>query len=299
LLENSFKLYIFMPMWTFKKQITIRWISSLLGIGLIIALFLYFKVDSFGAFSAQGIKSSRITMSVAVASLPIWALCLIAVLFVLAGLVGAPTPLMFTLFLMQYSFHKAFALALVCQLIISWFSIRIANGYKGNGALDEKLVTELEKLTDTPLAFIFWSRIYNIFPLRTLDLMTPYVALKPMKAYKLLPALALALFFRMLIPFNLIYATLKLFGCFVGSLPSLWHSFIFWNITMIVYMIIPRAPEIMICPNHLKKALFTLAPYSIFVAKKKDKKASKANVDKDENENSDEGSEETGAEAKE
>lgn len=267
-------------MWTYKRQIKIRWISFFLGIAFILGLFLYFKAPSLSLLTAQGVKNARINLSVFVTALPIWAMALICVGFIVAALIGVPTPLIFAILLMHFDFYKAFALALFCQILVSGFAIRISKRYKNNGVFDDKLVTELTKINEHALSFMFWARVYSLFPLRTIDLMTPYLFQKPIKLYKIASAVSLALFFRMIVPFNLIFAALKLNGCFVGSLPSLWHNFIFWSITMLVYVIIPRAPEIIICPNVLKKALFTLVPYSIFVPRKKVAKKSKKKATK-------------------
>ncbi len=262
-------------MWKYKKQITVRWASFLLSLAMLLSLFFVFKDNAFGTFSKESFKSAFVGFSVFMDSLPIWALTIASFVIVILFYLGVPTSFVFVFLLIAYGFYTAFILSIFTQGLVSIFSVYLSyrNGNKeeaqSEGNLDEKLVLELKNMQDQSKGFVFWSRVYNLFPLRTMDLMTAFVVAEKSKVKNHIVFIFFGLIVRMIIPFSLINSIYRLLSTVGGNSSELWNNFFLWSFLMLVFVIIPRAPEIMICPQRFKKPLFLIVPYSIFVKKKK------------------------------
>lgn len=108
---------------------------------------------------------------------------------------------------------------------------------------------------DVFMSFAFWARIYFAFPLRTVDYLTPMIQPDEKQLGSTLAPAAAAIFVRMLLPTLWLQSLLTL-AVNLSPHPSTDVSmFLLWSSALVVYTMIPRIPELFVCPESIKPVL--------------------------------------------
>ena len=264
-------------MWQYKKQIKIRWLAFFIGFFLFVSFLYFFGNGTRGFFSQENFKSAVAAISVAFNYFPLWVLAICVFLIFAAAIVGIPSILIYAFILVAYDTTIAFLLSFICQFFVTYFSMGLSyKSYKKENYEDD-FRENLESVQKNFSSFAFWSRVYYVFPLRTIDSYTPMVYPEKTPLFAVLPSVAFAIFLRMLIPVLWLNALYSWFSDFGADPVVLERNILFWSSVLIVYSVIPRAPELIICPEEFKNILYKITPYS---ASRKQSKAKSSSADK-------------------
>lgn len=250
-------------MWHYKKQIKIRWLAFLIGAILFFSFLYFWGNGTFGFFSQENFKSAVTAISVTINYSPFWVFGVCALLIFIAAIVGVPSILIYAFLLVTYNSYIAFLLCFVCQFFVTYFSMGLSyKSYKKENYEDD-FRENLESVQKNFASFAFWSRLYYVFPLRTVDSYTPMVHPEKTPLFAALPLAGFAIFLRMLIPVIWLNTLYYWFTDFAADPAILERNILFWTSVLIVYTVIPRAPELIICPENFKTTFFKITPYSV------------------------------------
>ena len=249
-------------MWTYNKQIAIRWVSFVLGVILVAYLVYAFKCNSSYLTFREMAKTSVANFSAYIQTLPVWVPCVGFIAIVIMMSFGVPNILFFGLLLVAYNIYVAFIVTFAAQLISSCICMRLSYKFFKAENFPGELFSRAEALKDNCVSFALWSRVYFTFPLRTIDSFLPIIHSEKENLNRDLIAACSGIFIRMIIPslwLNSIYTVVVN----VDFTPSIEKKILFWTSALIVYAIIPRAPELIICPEKFKDLLFKITPYTV------------------------------------
>jgi len=246
-------------MWNYPKQIKIRYASFILAI-ILLLLGIFWQTSQNPEFlSRLGFKKFVTTLSINAEFQPLQTFVLLFSLSVLLMLLGVPSAIFFTPVLALRGFAAAFTFVLALQVLASVVSINLAKRSFAKGRQpDDTLANDLRKISSSPAAFAFWSRIYYSFPLRCIDSITPGTMPPEMPTKKLLPAIVPAIAFRLLFPSLWVDSVLRLLSSTGYNPQSDINMVLLWTSALFVYTVIPKIPEVFICPADIKKILYKL-----------------------------------------
>jgi len=241
-------------MWKYNRQILVRYLSFFAGI-LIAGYLLAMNAGSQEALlTRSGLKNAITEIVVACELLPLThsiGLLMVAFLLILAGV---PSIIIFTPLLLAKGFVAAYILTLAGQTGASFVSILLAfRRFRPTGS---KLEFKLTALTEKFREFAFWSRVYYAFPLRTIDSMTPALHPENQPLHTIMPRVFGAIAVRMLIPSLWVNSLIKLLTSLNYNPDGDAKSLLIWTSALVVYTLIPRVPELFICPADIREALF-------------------------------------------
>ncbi len=241
-------------MWKYNRQILVRYLSFLAGMVLAGYLLLNAAGSQETLLTRSGLKNALTELAVACELLP-WfhslGLLALAIILILAGV---PSIIVFTPLLITKGFVAAYILTLAGQTGASFISILLAfRRFRPSGS---KLEFKLTGLTDRFREFAFWSRIYYAFPLRTIDSMTPALHPENQPLHTIMPRIFSAIAIRMLIPSLWINSFIQLLTSLNHNPDGDARSLLIWTSALVVYTLIPRVPELFICPADIREALF-------------------------------------------
>ena len=241
-------------MWKYKNQIKIRWISFILGIILLLALFYFFK----GNLQTQsGAKILLTRAQVAFESLPFWYYTVIVFLSISAMLVGVPSVCITLPLILLEGCTLAFVIGAACQMSASLMAMWISYKSQEVEATDI-LKNKLEANRDEFQSFAFWSRAFYNIPLRTIDRLTPLVHNAETGLYNSLVAASSAIMIRICIPTVFLKNVIEQFTLLEANPELIETKLLIWTVVLIIYTVIPKVPELMPCPKKVKKVIFEL-----------------------------------------
>ncbi|MDD3001142.1 MAG: hypothetical protein PHF29_05250 [Candidatus Riflebacteria bacterium] len=268
-------------MWKYKKQIKIRWLAFFIG-SFLFFCFLYFCGNGGDSLlSQENFKSAVTSFSVNINYSPVWVLGICALLVLVATIVGIPSILIYAFLLIAFNCYIAFLLCFICQFFVTYFSMGLSFKLYKKENYEDDFRENLESVQEKFASFAFWSRVYYVFPLRTIDSFTPMIHPQKTSLSASLPQIAFAILLRMLIPVLWLNALYSWFSDFGADPAQIERNILFWTSVLIVYTVIPRAPELIICPEEFKKIFFKITPYS--VSKKLNKNLDANGVNKQNN----------------
>ena len=243
-------------MWKYNRQILVRYLSFLAGTAIAGYLLVMAAGSQEALLTRSGLKNTLTELAVACELLP-WThslgLLTLALFLIMAGV---PSVIVFTPLLITKGFLAAYILTLAGQTGASFISILLA--FRRFRPAGSELEFKLTALTDRFREFAFWSRIYYAFPLRTIDSMTPVLHPEDQPIHTIMPRIFFAIAIRMLIPSLWVNSLIQLLTSLNYNPEGDAKSLLIWTSALVVYTIIPRVPELFICPADIRETLFIL-----------------------------------------
>lgn len=245
-------------MWKYNRQIVIRWLSFIVSIAILSWLAFTLNSENPELFTKAGLKTEITRISVNADLAPIWLLPTIFASTALLMLTGLPSIVFFGLLLILKGFPIALAITYFCQLIATFISMMLANRSYRAAKLPAQLIELLKATQNNYQSFAFWSRLYYSFPLRTIDSLTPMVHPESRPLFESLMPAAPAIFIRMLIPALWLESLTVVLSNFSPDPAMDATRLLLWSSALIAYTMIPRVPELFICPEKVKKILLKI-----------------------------------------
>lgn len=243
-------------MWKYNRQILVRYLSFLAGAAIAGYLLVMAAGSQEALLTRSGLKNALTELAVACELLP-WTHSIgLLALALLLTLAGVPSIIVFTPLLITKGFAAAYILTLAGQTGASFISILFA--FRRFRPAGSRLEFKLTALTDRFRAFALWSRIYYAFPLRTIDSMTPALHPENQPIHTIMPQIFAAIAIRMLIPSLWVNSLLQLMTSLNHNPEGDAKSLLLWTSALVVYTLIPRIPELFICPADIREALFVV-----------------------------------------
>ncbi len=242
-------------MWKYINQIKIRWASVILF--FIILVFSLFLLKNELTFSQTGMKVLLTRLQVSFENLPIWYYGIIIIASIIILLIGTPSAcILFPLMLLK-NCTFAFIVTTFCQITATLLAMWIS--YKKTPILiSDNLKKKIEDNRESYQDFAFWSRIYYNIPLRTIDSLTPIVHDNKEGLYNSLIAASCSIMIRLCIPSLLIKHIIDQFTVLEPNPELEYTKLLIWGSILIIYTVLPKVPELMICPNKVKKVILEI-----------------------------------------
>ncbi|MBU1106757.1 MAG: hypothetical protein KKB51_08840 [Candidatus Riflebacteria bacterium] len=204
-----------------------------------------------------GLKAELTRLSVMAEYQPLWLWPLVFLAITLLMMMGVPSLICFAGLLGILGFYVAFIITFLCQVFVTRISIHrawkradsVAYQQSINPALKSLLWQNQEKFK----TFAFWARVYFAYPLRTIDFLTPMIQPDEEHLGKTLTPAAAAIFLRMLIPTFWLDSVLTLIKNVAPTSTADTSTFLLWSSALIAYTMIPRVPELFVCPEAVKR----------------------------------------------
>ncbi len=242
-------------MWKYTIQIKIRWLSFILGL-IIIGLLLFYYKNNLPSTQTE-MKISLASVQFAFENQPIWVYSVIIVSYILLMLFGVPSVFMVFPLMIVKNCTFAYIVVCICQIVASLIAMWISYNYPSHN-IPDILREKLEDNKEEYQSFAFWSRVYYNVPLRTIDRLTPIIHRNSEIFLSSLIAAASAIMIRLCIPSLLIKHIVDQFTLLEPN-PGLERTkLMVWAIILIVYTVLPKVPELMICPKKVKKVIYEI-----------------------------------------
>lgn len=242
-------------MWKYRSQIRIRWISFFISLIFISLILLYFRNSI--TLSQTGMKILLSKLQVGFENLPVWYYVGIIFLAITLMLIGVPSICILLPLMLLKNCTFAFVITCVCQftssLIAMWLSYK-SSSYD----IPDELKNKLEANKDNFQSFAFWSRLYYNIPLRTIDKLTPLVHNNNESFFSSLIAATSAIMIRICIPAMLLKHIVDQFTLLEPNPELEYSKLLIWAIVLIVYTVLPKIPELIICPQKVKKVIYEI-----------------------------------------
>jgi hypothetical protein len=239
-------------MYTYNKQIMVRWAGFILFALSAIIIYGFIASDHPDGISQAVLKSYLTSAAVYTDFLPVYIWLLVYTGILLLMLLGVPTILLFTPLYLSQGFVIAFITVIIAQFNATIIATLLADKLGWSKNIPVKLKNKTANLKVSQSTFEFWTRLYNAYPLRTIDLLTAARhGVHPLFKHYVLAAL----FLRNILP-SLWVASL--IGLLVNYSPNPAQdsaSFLLWSSILMVYIILPKIPELFVCNKEVKKFL--------------------------------------------
>lgn len=259
-------------MWNYNQQIWIRWIAFILSFAFTGGMAFYISGQNPEFLTTAGLKAWTTQISVALEYMPDWIWAAVFAAIVALQLTGVPAVIIFACLYPIAGFYMAFFTILLCQIFSSFLAIRNSwkkfNQNRLNIKFSPALKNMLPEIKENSASFAFWSRIYFAFPLRTIDFLTPLVSSDEKNITADFLPLSSAIALRMIIPALWVESLLKLVKNFSPDPGADAAMFLAWSSALVAYTLIPRIPELFICPSKIKGFLTELEKYEAPADKK-------------------------------
>ncbi len=243
-------------MWNYNRQIMIRYAGFLAGLLLLASLYLLAGDRQPDLTSKTSIKSCLTDLAVSAEMQPWWVYLLFIAGALLTMAAGVPSITVFTSILLIKGFYPAFIFTWTAQTIVS-FAI-MSRACKTKSINNAALARKLPNLESSGGSFAFWSRIYYEFPLRTIDSITPIIKPAGYSISETITAIAPAIGIRLLIPSLWMNSFLIMISSFDHNPAGDINAFLMWSSALVVYTMIPRIPELFLCPRELQPILYAI-----------------------------------------
>lgn len=233
----------------------IRWLSFLACTGLTVWMLHSLSTSNPDLFTKAGFKLEVTRLAVAMDLAPLWAFPAFLAGAVSAMIFGVPSIVVFALLLISKGFPIALITTWAAQMAATIFSIWLAGKFARPGKIQPQLLTRLRNAQDHYQSFAFWSRVYYSFPLRTIDSISPTIQPENTSTASTILAAAPAILLRLLLP-SLWLDSLHSLVTSISPDPAVDATwFLLWSSALVAYTMIPRVPELFICPEKIKKVL--------------------------------------------
>lgn len=242
-------------MWSYNKQIIVRWLAFALGIIALAIIFSTLAGANPTNLTQIGIKEAFTKLSVSLEFMPFHVWPAIFALITLAFLLGTPSILIFGTMLPLIGFFSSFLVVWLCQIFTTIIATLWAWRKVDQSKLQPQLLAILHKNRNSYISFAFWSRIYYAFPLRTVDMLTPQIHPDDEPLLATIGPAAAAILLRLVIPALWFESLLKLIQNFSADPGGDSAKFLLWSSALVAYTMIPRVPELFICPKALQPVL--------------------------------------------
>ena len=242
-------------MWKYSKQIQIRWISFILGIVILCLILIFFR--NLIPNSQIGMKIFLAQLQVSFENLPIWYYVLFIILIVGLMLLGVPSIIALIPLILVKNCTFAYMVTCLCQITSTLIAMWISYNFS-HPTIQQNLKEKLESNKDSFQSFAFWSRLYYNIPLRTIDRLTPIVHNSKETFFASLIAASSAIMIRICIPAMLLKHIIDQFTLLESNPELEYTKFIIWAIILIIYTILPKVPELIICPKKVKKVIYEI-----------------------------------------
>lgn len=243
------------------KQVSIRWASFAIALVVAAAWLGLCAYKSPSLLTEAGIKSLLIEMSVAAEYAPFWVWFIVFFAITAALYVGVPSVMCFALLFAYTNPWVAFFVIFLCQIFVSRLAIKRA--FKRvllpdfQAKLDSDLKNKLFENQKHALSFAFWARLYISYPLRTIDELTPLISPDKKALTKTLAAASPAIFIRTLITSLWAFSFASIITI-SNSLQGSVNFFLTMSSVIVVYAVLPKIPELFICPPKIKNILYII-----------------------------------------
>ena len=244
-------------MWNYKHQILVRYLSFLGGLLLLAALYLTAGDTQPDLTSKTSIKNCLTSLAVSAEFFPWWVYpAFLGGTFLLMA-AGVPSVIFFTVILIVKGFVPAYLITLLFQTVVSLATIR-----RSARRPAPQRASLASRLADPSIAegqFLFWSRIYYEFPLRTIDSLTPAVQAKDSSLTRIAGPIAAAIAIRIAVPSFWVHALIVMISSLDHNPAGDINRFLAWSTVLVIYTMLPRVPELFLCPGKLKEILYNIA----------------------------------------
>lgn len=219
------------------------------------AMFAAFSPEKPEIFTQIGLKAELTKLSVGLEFLPYYYWAAIFALINIAFLFGVPSILVFALLFPLMGFLSSFAIVFLCQVFTSFVAMILAWRRIDSARIHPAIKSLLGQNKESFASFAFWSRLYYSYPLRTLDMLTPAIHPDDQPLTSTVFPAGTAIFLRLMIP-SLWCESLIVLIKNISSDPAADSArFLFWSSALVAYTMVPRVPELFICPDNLKPIL--------------------------------------------
>lgn len=242
-------------MWSYNKQIVIRWLSFALGALALGAIFAIVSPKNPEIFTQIGLKAEITKLSVGLEFLPNYYWAILFALINIAFILGVPSVLVFAMLYPLIGFLSSFAIVFLCQVFTSFIAMLLAWRRIDKARIHPTIKSLLGQHKDFFTSFAFWSRLYYSYPLRTIDMLTPAIHPDDQPVTSTVYPAATAIFLRMIIPSFWCESLIVLIKNISSNPGADSARFLFWSSAIVAYTMIPRVPELFICPDNIKSIL--------------------------------------------
>ncbi len=242
-------------MWNFLVQQKIRALSCIFGLiglaALCVGIFhntgsVPGAADWKALFTSYSVFGQGILPQVVLSAIP---------LSCIAFLVGVPTILVFLPLMVLLGAAGAFLIVVSAQVFGTWSVLGLC-GRKGfSGAIDDPQAVLLRTGKPLPGSMAFWPRLYILFPQRTIDAGLSYLVEKTAPKGEILFWSLAGTMLRVFPTALFAWSGVHLVIDFKPFEETLVSSLLLSIALMVVSYLLPKIPEILVCPDSLKPFL--------------------------------------------
>lgn len=242
-------------MWTYNKQLLLRWVFFVIGLLLLGALTAHLLRLYPETLGRAELKDFFTRISVDAEFLPLYAFP--AIFLIVYGLIllGCPSFLVFPPLYLLSGFTLAFCFTVGAQLAASLTTIYYSRKKALHQAIPYRIISAIIATKISAGEFCFWTRLYINYPQRTIDLLASVLLKDHQKnSSLLLPTLA-ATALRNLLPAIWTANVISLITDISINQNQATSSFLFWSSLLVAYIALPKVPELLICKANIKPVL--------------------------------------------
>ncbi len=210
-------------------------------------------------FTQLGLKAMLTQTTIAIEFWPLYIWPAAFLIIFSAMLTGIPTVILFSLLFPFLGLFYSFAALLLCQIFTTFlaliFSIRKNNRIPLEKTLKPSLKNKLQELKLAHSSFAFWARVYYSFPLRSIDALTPVLTPDDQPLLTTIFPASAAILIRMSLPCLWAASLITLIKNISPDPAGDTTAFLLWSSALVAYTLIPRIPELFICPEKVKECL--------------------------------------------
>lgn len=255
-------IHYFTIMWTYNKQIVVRWVSFIIGlllIGLLVAHLFRLHPENLGK---PELKEFFTQLSVNAEFLPLYAFPAIFLVIYCLMLLGCPSFLVFPPMYMLTGFMSAFIFTIAAQLLASVTTIYYSRKKGYGSSVPNGIISNIIASGTSAAAFSFWTRLYINYPQRSIDLICSALLRENENNSRVfLPTLA-ATVLRNLLPAIWASSLIHLVSEISANHAAASSGFLLWSSLLVAYIALPKVPELLICQAKIKPVLEDIESWS-------------------------------------
>lgn len=242
-------------MWKYKNQIKLRWIAFILGLVTLVLFLLIVNYDMPITKVSMKIFLSKAQVGFEYLNFTSYIIIIMAIIWLL--LLGIPSACILIPLILLKSCTFAFVVTTACQIVATLIAMWLSSNTEPTG-ISEILKNKIENNKESYQSFAFWSRIYYNIPLRTIDRYTGLVHNEEKGFMGALAAAGTAILIRTVIPAMLLKHIIDQFTLLAPNPALEADKLLIWGSILIVYTLVPKMPEIMICPAKVKSVILEI-----------------------------------------
>jgi hypothetical protein len=242
-------------MWKYNNQILIRWVSFITVFLLVTTLLLVASREFPEGLGKPQIKALATRLAISIEFAPWYFWLLTMVLFTVIMLIGVPTILIFSSLYVVVNFEIALLVSLAGQFMTGILAVHLARRRNSTEKIPVYLKKRLASADISPAQLAFWGRLYLSYPMRTIDFLTASVMNEDQKLSSLYPAIAAGTLLRNIFPFAWAAALIVIIRNYSPTPVKDASSMLVRSSLLLVQIILPKIPELLICPRQLRPVL--------------------------------------------